>query len=681
MKVKKDCSCPIFSFFILLAGVFLIEIFVFNFRHWISPGNSTFSSGVLQMGNGYVDDGNSTYRVVDGSREIELIGLDCELDTAWIEITVLNHPKEELKPIRIRQFVTDESHKLYYELPERELWETEKRSNYMSYHLYGRCRSLKILPDVVTGQVISFQLILNPKIPLFISWERICVLALLAAAVWWLRPVSGLHRISCLHMNYRKKMVLLSIFFLLHMGLFWSLVNVNSYFHEEKGDNHKQYQALAEALKEGSFSLLYEPPKALKNMENPYDFAYRSQVMEESGGEWYKWDHAYYEGKYYVYFGVVPAVMFYLPYYIITGGHLHNYILLFWLALLFLAGVMGTVYEIIRKWFSRTSLAVWFLITELTLLGSGIIYMLKRPDLYTVPILSGLAFGMIGLWCFLRAEKEGKLLPPYLAAGSFFTALIAGCRPQLFVFVLLPLLFIGGKGIKNNRRAIPSCIIPMLVVAGMLMYYNHSRFGSVFDFGANYNLTFNDMRMRGWEWERIPLGVHAYLFQPIKLIARFPFMEAVYFDSQYMGVTIQEATFGGIFMTHLFSWAALLPVLFHRQLKKCGKMPWMLSVVCLLQAGIVILVDTNMSGILQRYFGDFSIFIMLSAVFSVLLLFEHEKISGSALKRVAIWGLVVCLLLEVGYQGMMFFLDTGEALSDLRPDLYAHFKYLTAFWL
>ena len=158
-------------------------------------------------------------------------------------------------------------------------------------------------------------------------------------------------------------------------------------------------------------------------------------------------------------------------------------------------------------------------------------------------------------------------------------------------------------------------------------------------------------------------------------------MEANYFGSQYMGITIQEATYGGVYSTHLFAWFSLLPIFFHKHLKKHGRTPWMFAIAGLLTAGIVIAADTNMSGILQRYFNDFSIFIMLSAAIAVMLVICHENMPGSIWGKMMIWGLVICLGTEIVYQGMTFFLDTGEALRDLRPDLYSHFKYLTAFWL
>ena len=39
------------------------------------------------------------------------------------------------------------------------------------------------------------------------------------------------------------------------------------------------------------------------------------------------------------------------------------------------------------------------------------------------------------------------------------------------------------------------------------------------------------------------------------------------------------------------------------------------------------------------------------------------------------------LLTGICYQGMIFFLDTGEALKDVNPEMFAKFKYMIAFWL
>ena len=116
-------------------------------------------------------------------------------------------------------------------------------------------------------------------------------------------------------------------------------------------------------------------------------------------------------------------------------------------------------------------------------------------------------------------------------------------------------------------------------------------------------------------------------------------------------------------------------------MKAEGSKPWLFAMAGLSGAGMIIVADTNMSGILQRYFGDFSIFLMLSSAVSVLVLCSHPKIKGSFWENIVIKGLLVCFVSGLLFQGMTFFLDTGEALRELRPDLYSHVKYLTAFWL
>ena len=48
-------------------------------------------------------------------------------------------------------------------------------------------------------------------------------------------------------------------------------------------------------------------------MENPYDTAARSLTSSATGDE-YRWDVAYFDGHYYVYVGIVPLLIMYLPF-------------------------------------------------------------------------------------------------------------------------------------------------------------------------------------------------------------------------------------------------------------------------------------------------------------------------------------------------------------------------------
>lgn len=58
----------------------------------------------------------------------------------------------------------------------------------------------------------------------------------------------------------------------------------------------------------------------LLQMDNPYD----PQARVDLGVD-YRWDTAYYHGHYYMYFGVVPVFLLFLPFRLITGMSLTTY--------------------------------------------------------------------------------------------------------------------------------------------------------------------------------------------------------------------------------------------------------------------------------------------------------------------------------------------------------------------
>lgn len=673
---KKE-FCIVVKIFIV---VLFAEIFIFNFRHWESRFNQEIYDFSFSAGNGIADQGNGIFIFGEGDKYLEFDEIDQELRTLYFEIEVLNGDIHE--PIVLQQSVRDESHELYYGIPDRQISYSQKKSQYITYHLYGDCKSIRIFPVLNDNTQARIAYILNPVIPMFFSGKRVFALWIVSMFFYLFRPSSFVHKIVFLDMK-RGKSVLLTLFFMVHLLLFGIIVHLNPFFQAEGPVNQQEYQKLAESMGQGKAYILDVPSPSLMEMENPYDYALRSQVMGEAGED-FLWDYAYFEGKYYVYFGVVPEVLFFLPYYLLTGSHLYNYQVVFIGAVFMFLGIMGIVYQIIKKCFPQTSLGAWYLLTENIVVGSGLIYMCKRPDMYTVPIIIGLGFGLLGIWSFLQIEVNGKYSLQNILVGSLCIAMTAGCRPQLFLMILFPVLFFhkyifSFQYLKSNRGIKESAafMLPIAIIAGLLMYYNYIRFGSVFDFGANYNLTFNDMRNRGMVWERIPLGIFAYLFAPIKMTLDFPFTEANYFKTNYMGVTISEATYGGIFAVNLFTWLGPLLVFLRKHVKMSIVMGG--AFLCMAVGSSIIVIDTEMSGILMRYFSDFSIFFLFAGFLAWLLFYQMAK--GEAVKKCLVSFLVLCLMLSMVYQGKIFFLDTGEALADLCTEWFMEIKYLVMFWL
>lgn len=678
----------LFHYIAFLLISFLAELFLFNYKYWHTLGNHEVIPEQITMGDAYVLNKDGTYSTVDGDFSIRISGLDLDLKSAYFNILILSEEESPLPTVTdIYQWVTDTGHRYEYSLPVKKLWSNQPKSSYYTYHLYGNLYSIRFIPNISDGLVVDLNIILNPVIPLSFSLLRMTGLFLALCFFYIFRPSSQIYNAGYLNIPASLRTAMLLFLFLIHMTVFWKMAGLNPAFTWDMPEHQKQYQKLAESFRESSVSLLTEPGDALKSLDNPYDLDNREYTLE-GRGETYLWDTVYFNGKYYVYFGVIPVLLYYYPYHLITGGAFPNNMAVFIsLALLYL-GIIGSLHEMVKKWFPNLSLGVWFLTTELFLLGSNTIYMAKRPDLYTVPIVTGLALGMLGLWCFLRADKKDNISLRYLSAGSLLTALTAGCRPQLILFMVFPAILFGrylfNKDFyrkKEGRQAVIAATVPILAVAAFLMYYNYVRFESVFDFGSSYNLTTNDMRYRGWVWGRIPLGIFVYLFQPIRLITDFPFAEAIYTGTQYMGMSIQELTIGGIFATHLFAWLAIPAIFMRKGCEDTYKLPCILSISSLVCSLIIIVADTEMSGILWRYFNDFSLPLMLSALLSAWILFCNKKEMNPSVKKWLICLLVVCFATEILFQGVTFFVDTSHALMNCRPDLYSRARYLIAFWL
>lgn len=665
----------------------LTETFLFNYKHWQTLGCHEIIPEQISLGDAYVPNGDGTYSLQDGDYSISIPELDLDLKSAYFNITVPDIDSALPVTFSVYQFVTDSGHSFEYSLPVRNFWSNQPKSHYYTYHLYGNCTGLRFLPNLPSCAGISMDIRLNPVIPLSFSLLRMTGLFLILCFLYFFRPSSPVYEIPCLRIPSPLRVIMLTVLFLAHLAVFWKLTGLNPDFTWNTLEHHGQYQKLAEAFREGSLALLEEPAEAFSEMTNPYDQDYREDFLARNNASC-PWDTVYFNGKFYVYFGVVPVLLFYYPYHVLTGGALPNHVAVFIALALLLLGMIGVLHELMKKWFPRLSLGIWFLTMETFLMGSNLLYMAKRPDLYHLPILTGLALGMLGLWCFLRADEQNRISLKYLAAGSFLTALTAGCRPQLLLFMVFPVILFSKYLFsrefyrkKEGRQAVLAALIPILTVAFCLMYYNHARFGSPFDFGAAYNLTTNDMRYRGWIWERIPFGIFIYLFQPLKLVTEFPFVKPIYTASQYMGITIQEYTPGGLFATHLFPWLALPAILLRKHFGKDRRVPCILCSGCLVCALAILVADTEMAGVLWRYFNDFSLFVMLAALLSVWIISSTKKMTNPFVKKWFITLILLCFVTEVLFQGMFFFVDTGNSLMETRPDLFSRAMYLIAFWL
>lgn len=431
-----------------------------------------------------------------------------------------------------------------------------------------------------------------------------------------------------------------------------------------------QYARLADALLHGRVTLNLPVSRELADLVNPYDYDARAIIGSESAPIF--WDHAFYEGSYYCYFGVVPAILLYMPYQLVTGA---------WLPTPVAIGIIGVLAIIATSLLIRRLALRYFAgsVTTLSLLaclfvvfsGCNYIYLAFVARFYSVPILSSLLFTALGLWLWLKARRgnHSSLSIPCLALGSVCMALNFGCRPQFMLacFFAFPIfkdeIFVSRR--LFSKRSIwqtVAALLPLVIVIAPLLWYNYARFGSVFDFGSKYNLTGFDMTEYHQRNLVTLIIMVKYLFQPLAFSSAFPFIEPTSIAYLDLGYAPHEPFFGGLFIMKPVLLVALAFPFMRRSLKE--RRLWGLSWLCVLFTVIVLFADTRTAGITERYFSDFGLYVSLVACFVILAL-QRRGIAKHPVARGVLIALFVCAILITAALGAL------ELVSPLRYDSIA----------
>lgn len=213
----------------------------------------------------------------------------------------------------------------------------------------------------------------------------------------------------------------------------------------------------------------------------------------------YLLDASFYRGKYYLYFGVTPALVLFLPWAVLTGNDLPE-----WLAAALLATaacLLGAAWlRLVRKeFFPRTGGGFGLAGVIAFGLGCGLPVVLRRSLFYEVAIVSGCVWTLAGLLCLtLAAVRPGRSLR-WLALASACAGLAAGSRPTLIPGALAALALMaawrwrdgaggaGGRWARALRVALAALAPAGACLAG-LAWYNWARFGNPLEFGLNYQL-------------------------------------------------------------------------------------------------------------------------------------------------------------------------------------------------
>lgn len=272
--------------------------------------------------------------------------------------------------------------------------------------------------------------------------------------------------------------------------------------------HRNQYELLADSMLNGHIYIDYDDidPKLL-TMDNPYSWQERidNEVI-------YHWDHAFYNGHYYMYFGVVPVFLLFIPFKLITGKTLVTFHATQFFVMMAIIAFFILFYLIAKKYFSKLPLCVYILVTSaICLITLG--YCVQAPALYCTAISGGVCFmlwSILFYFCAVMYAKKTIWQVSLATLGALAGALAFGCRPPAALGNLLaiPLAIYYAKNNKGKHLVSKFIIIaiPYLIVGALLMLYNYLRFENPFEFGQAYQLTSADQTVYTSFWDNLDVA-------------------------------------------------------------------------------------------------------------------------------------------------------------------------------
>jgi len=482
----------------------------------------------------------------------------------------------------------------------------------------GKVSELKI---VLYGakQTGASAIAINRQIPLYFSGLRLIVVSLFlfAAILFVYKPL----RVKTAYylFDYRfdptdRKQNVIYILSVITLILFsWICAYTSVVEKEIQAQQYNKY--LVDALIEGRVNLDVGNPEKMLKAERPYDLGWLDKNKYERDKDWYG-DWVYYKGKFYCYFGAVPALLLYVPYTLITGKYLSNHGGIFLFAAISII-LLARLWRFFVKKYMPDARFVFYLLSFLTLFfASGWFCPLRFTRFYSIVSAGGFMFVIAGVLLLFESVEREKVDRSKLFFACACFALSVGCRPHLlFASLLVPVVLWKYKLWKH----LPLVAIPYIAVAIPMCIYNYVRFGSILDFGTNYNMTNLNLAAYGL---LNPIGrvintfntSMAYLFTLNGYSFFYPYVESIPQDGRFFWPITRFYDKGcgiinfPIVLCLFYFFKSIL-------VKKDRPKTFYISTAFLAVAAVLIVINSWMVGHSGRYIIDFAVFIILPSLF------------------------------------------------------------------
>jgi hypothetical protein len=744
-------------YILAILAVLLCELLVFNMPHLLSMrylDNHPSSQVSTVIGSGLSKDEHGLLTVTEPTKAyIELQHVNTKVGYVKVNFTKQipqsqnSESQEVTTSVRVRLdtlSTQDDNQTSWHASRVITVRNTVPASNYLrSAESKTSADKLRLWIQEPTGTTITISgFNVNPRIPWHVDVMRIAILALIALIVTAFLPHSWLWRTKFDIAQRKQQLLLCGLLAPLAILTAYIIVHVivwpgQQIFHNPNGYTYdfNQYGYVADALLHGRPWLNLKVPDQLLLSRNPLNVETRQQLLDQGTQPIY-WDYVLFEGRWYSYFGVLPAVVLFLPYQAITSLWVPGGLMLPSEAasalLLFIACVMMILLcaRIIHRHFSSIPVAVMVLSSLICITASNMVYLWHKGNFYTVPFAASLALSALGLWLWLGARRvntstgtriwrysdiqgtlRGNIVTTLslrrMALGSLCLGANIACRPP---FVLLCLLaipifwdeFVALLPIRHSRHryagiveapnhfismlkfAISAVLPATLAVLGALAY-NYWRFASFLNFGNLNQVTVVNLQEYQTPLDNIPYVLGYYFAQPLSLSAQFPWVN--YAPAPLPRWQYTESGIGGLLiLCPALILVVLLPAL--RRLlrsRRIYSLAWSLPIL----GFIIATFDTIVGGFVWRYMADFGLLLALGAMIVLCAIAERRGLPDfkdphmSAATQLdahnnlanSTRGIILGMITALVLLGALISLLAGVAI-DMRanPDAYANMQ-------
>ncbi len=524
--------------FVSVAVVLLCEVFVCNFGAFrlvmpSSPGQVEMSVSQAAVNGGTIN--GDTLTVNSGeSASIEFKNVGREVATIYVDVSSSDSPSGTVDIA-----YSDETSAAYRHDAHLNYINNDENSKYIICSFSGKVNDLCFnisATDTVTVKSIS----INKDIPFDFSWVRFIIILIAVLFLVTLAYLISMRKAVEKSLVFKIATAVVTAGFVF-VAVVLLLVRGDMIYDLFKNpDTNQMNKEIVDSFEAGQVSMLETPSDEMLALENPYDLSQRSEA-----GVSYPWDHLFYDGKYYSYYGIGTVLTLFLPYHLITG----NYFPSLWATFIYsIAGIIFlslSYYVFITRLFPKISKGIAISGLVIVQATSFVWYCITIGNFYELAQVSGFAFLTAGMFFLLRSGVvgEGKISRPNICVATVLLSIAVLCRAVLALYCIVSLLFIyaGVRKIirtsyehtfRANKKPVITfllaALVPFAVIGSVQMIYNYLRFGSILDFGIYYTLTIYDYQHIQFHFPLVLIAIYNYLFTVPKVSTVFPFVTSNY---------------------------------------------------------------------------------------------------------------------------------------------------------